>query len=65
MDQYRDGEWVVIARIQTKTCPVQIMEHYMKLANVANWLPRSPPFSRYRALKERSQATSTRWSQLY
>ena len=39
-DQYRDGAWVVIARTQTKTCPVQMMERYTKLANVtgsARW----------------------------
>lgn len=33
-DQYRDGAWVVIARTQTKTCPVHMMERYTKLANV-------------------------------
>ena len=34
MDQYRDGAWVVIARTQTKTCPVHMMERYTKLANI-------------------------------
>ena len=29
-DQYQDGSWVVIARSDLATCPVAILERYMK-----------------------------------
>ena len=33
-DHYRDGAWVVIARTNSKLCPVAMMEHYMKKASI-------------------------------
>ena len=33
-DQFRDGAWVIIARTHSKTCPVQILEHYMSLGDI-------------------------------
>ena len=35
-DQYRDGSWVVIARSDLVTCPVAMLERYMKLGKVSN-----------------------------
>ena len=34
-DQYRDGTWVTIARTDSKTCPVGIVERYIKLADIS------------------------------
>ena len=31
-DQYRDGAWVVVARTNTKCCPVAMLERYMCMA---------------------------------
>ena len=31
-DQYRDGAWVAVARTHANTCPVHMLERYVKLA---------------------------------
>ena len=33
-DQFRDGAWVVIARTQSKLCPVAMMERYFNMAAI-------------------------------
>ena len=33
-DQFRDGAWVVIARTQSKLCPVAMMERYTNMAAI-------------------------------
>ena len=40
-DQFRDGAWVPIARINSNICPVTMLECYLQLADIQGNSPRA------------------------